>query len=1122
MECKSTPLLSKETYLQIIYPRFQWVKCQLDTLCTLITDKSIRASLKQLPKGLDETYVRAFSKIRKEMGVDAVMIKRIFHWLVHSKRPLTLRELSEAISIEFQQRQLDFSAIPTDPEDIFRFCGGLVSISGRDNEETLNLSHFSIKEFLLSPRIKETEVSEFYAGSSGVMFDIASACLTYIMLDDFREGQCMNGTKMRERKSKYAFLAYAALYWSDHYKAVDSAADEILEELVFALFADPDHSGSVESWFQASREAKNSHWDEIYTTYSDYEGTPILVPNCTAMYHAARLGLSRIVKRLIVNGHDMNAKAQTEFGEYDYPIIVAASEEHWATVDLLIDAGASLHATSREGSFLTGLARGCSPEIWWLCKKVLHMGGSQLLQELAAVPSWSRSDEHISVLGALAFHPLDAWEMVELFIKNGADANDWLDYGLMENLMKGKERARYGSPPLQRAAFQGNNRILEALVKAGAWINFSRCELGSPLQAATRGNRESTILRLLELDADINVKGGALGTALQAAAWNGNVRIMTLLLNHGADANVEGGLYGCALNAAIRQKHKDAVEVLLLNGADVSQFCAYQDVPWRSAKGRNISYGLISNENFCETPLNNAIFAGNMSIVTSLLGAGARLLQGDKRCNYRPPFSRRPLESIHSLCLATLTADIDVVNILLRNGADLKVGNYCALVQAASKSSFSILKLLFDQTRDDPSSMSSAVPDIISHIRDETLARDLIPILERVFIKDNSESQRYLLSATVWNGCFNLTEFLLKHGLTPNVARPYSGSKPYTTFEGVPLSLAIRHGRMDLFNLLLDYGADVNLADGTPLRDWREPYHAYISGSPLFIAVRSRNTEIVTRLLALGALPNNDSCSGETCPNVVHIAATYRDPSILEDLLKYGADPTASCFDCPSALMAAVKLQSLAAIQILIREGVNVNAPDLFGRTPLARAKINCLELATKTLSEHRAEEGITLEKLRSCLEDAVQSLVSRLLQAPHPWWGDRLSVSSLPWDFWISLGRCLILGKDIQNGITALEQTMEKVGDRYRRNCCYHPYPISGGSNKWQLCEDCYQGVFCEGCIERHLTLVRNSTYSHSVIELPRKLLCDVSEGQVALDENTYLPVRVWLEGLRGWTAKL
>jgi ankyrin repeat protein len=752
------------------------------------------------------------------MGEDAVMIKRIFHWLVHSKRPLTLQELSEAISIEFQQRQLDFSAIPTDPEDIFRFCGGLVTLSGHDNEETVNLSHFSIKEFLLSPRINETEVSEFYAGSSEAVFDIAAASLTYIMLDDFREGQCVNGTKMQHRKDKYLFLAYAALYWHDHYNAVGSDGAEILEELAFALFTDPDYSGCVESWFQASTEAEGELGIETDTTVwgTDRWGNEIrienatLVPHCEAIYHAAKLGLSGLVKRLIINGHDMNAKGQTGFGEYDYPIIAAASREHWAIVDLLIDAGASLNITSWKGHLLSALAQACSPEIWWLFKKVLGKGGSQLLRQSA-----KRLSSDISVLGSLAMHPLDAWEMVELF-NNGADANDWCDYDFTENEMKGKirEPVLYGAPPLQRAAYHGNQKVLEVLVKAGAWINFPYCELGSPLQAATRGNRESTILRLLELGADVNARGGPFGTPLQAAAWNGNVRIMNLLLNHGADVDIEAGLYGCALNAAIRQNHKDAVELLLSKGANINQFCALENVPdnMKTRRGpkmaRRVIYGRCENENFCETPLNNAIVAEDMSIIASMLVAGACLLQDDERCT----------KVTHSLCHAILTGNRNMVDLLLRNGANLEVGNYCALVNAASQSSFPILKLLFDQVEDDTSKMSSAISDVIAQIKDEMLARNFIPILERIFARNGPDSQSSLVIATVNNGCFALTEFLLKHGLTPNIAGVYREDKLFRRFfKGTPLSIAILKDRMDLFQLLLDYGVDVNFADERPV-----------------------------------------------------------------------------------------------------------------------------------------------------------------------------------------------------------------------------------------------------------------------------------------------------------------
>jgi ankyrin repeat protein len=585
------------------------------------------------------------------------------------------------------------------------------------------------------------------------------------------------------------------------------------------------------------------------------------------------------------------------------------------------------------------------------------------------------------------------------------------------------------------------------------------------------------------------------------------------LLNHGAEVNVEAGLYGCALNAAIRQKHKDAVGLLLSKGADINQFCASEKVPHDTriinySSGdlevvRGFSYGLLSNERFCETPLNNAIVAGDISIVTSLLRAGSRLLQDDKICS-------RPA---HSLCEAILTENMDMVDLLLRNGANLKVGNYCALVKAASKSSFPIIKLLFDQVEDDTSNMNSAISEVIAEVGDETIGRDLIPILERVFDPNESEQQGHLVNATVKKGCLALTKFLLEHGFTPNVSWQYRDPHHYEYTCGSPLSNAIFLERMDLFELLLEYGADVNLTDEKS---------GYLSKSPLFEAVVIRNTEEVTRLLALGALPNRDTCCNGKCSVILPRAATNNDPYILEELLKHGADLTASCYTCSSALMAAVRTQSLDAILILVRKGANVNEPDLFGCTPLSRAKDSCLELAIARLLELQAEESISSEGLRSRLEKTVELLVSRLLQ-PDPLWDlDLLSCS------WINLGRCLILGQDRENGAIALEQTLytarwyTSLSKGLPYPTCYYCVGYISNSDKHHLCEDCCEGVFCERCIERHLILARKSTYSHSVTEFPRELLRDVPEGQVALDENTYLPVQAWLEGLQGWTAKL
>jgi hypothetical protein len=225
--------------------------------------------LTQLPKGLDETYVRAFSKIRIEMGEDSITIKKLFQWLTHSLRPLTLGELAEAISIEIGQARMDFSAVPTDPEDILRFCGGLVTIAGPDDQETVNFSHFSIKEFLLSPRILETEVAEFYGGSPAVIYDVAAMCMTYIMMDDFADGQCLETMKLKERGREYGFLNYAASQWDSHYKEVDPASQGELEDLLWRFFLDSDMAGPFESWLQQLSEC--GHFFNVYEWHLNSE-----------------------------------------------------------------------------------------------------------------------------------------------------------------------------------------------------------------------------------------------------------------------------------------------------------------------------------------------------------------------------------------------------------------------------------------------------------------------------------------------------------------------------------------------------------------------------------------------------------------------------------------------------------------------------------------------------------------------------------------------------------------------------------------------------------------------------------------------------------------------------------
>ena len=192
-----------------------------------------------------------------------------------------------------------------------------------------------------------------------------------------------------------------------------------------------------------------------------------------------------------------------------------------------------------------------------------------------------------------------------------------------------------------------------------------------------------------------------------------------------------------------------------------------------------------------------------------------------------------------------------------------------------------------------------------------------------------------------------------------SLANKLGGHEGYYLGAGAPLSNAAAVGRMDIVQLLLDHGADPNLAE--------EQYAP--KGKALYSAVYHGHYEIAKLLLERGAFPNPPV---ESSGDALWVSQEWRPDKRMEQLLlAYGATPTEghSGEDWPteahnwlriSPLHEAARKGDLGAAKKLLAAGADLTARDEHLRsTPLAwAAKFGQLEMV-KLLLRHGAPKRL-------------------------------------------------------------------------------------------------------------------------------------------------------------------
>ncbi|HTX92991.1 MAG TPA: ankyrin repeat domain-containing protein [Anaerolineales bacterium] len=124
--------------------------------------------------------------------------------------------------------------------------------------------------------------------------------------------------------------------------------------------------------------------------------------------------------------------------------------------------------------------------------------------------------------------------------------------------------AQDGYQPLGLAAFCGHVKVVDFLLKAGAWPNsVSRSKSkATPLHSAVSGGYIDIAYRLLEAGADPNVQQVDGLTPLHYAAQNGQVDMIRILLEYGANLPVQDKNGKTALDLATEKGHKMAAMLL--------------------------------------------------------------------------------------------------------------------------------------------------------------------------------------------------------------------------------------------------------------------------------------------------------------------------------------------------------------------------------------------------------------------------------------------------------------------------------------------------------------------------------------------------------------------------------
>ncbi len=294
--------------------------CQLERLRHCLPP-SVRGILDDLPDTLDETYERVLRDINKSNQKHAI---RLLHCLTVAIRPLRVEELAEVLAVDFDAARQ--GSIPKlNPnwrladhhQAVLSTCSSLIAIVDDKGSQTVQFSHFSVKEYLTSDRLANSsvDISCYHILPEFAHTILAQACLGVLL-------------RLGDHVDEDIPLAYyAAKHWVDHAQFRDVSLH--VQDAIEILFdVDKPHFAT---WLRLHDIDDDGDW--ITFSFDDpARGGPL--------YYASLCGFYDLAKRLVVKRPEhINARE----GQNTSPLGAALYRKHFQVAELLHEHGADVN-----------------------------------------------------------------------------------------------------------------------------------------------------------------------------------------------------------------------------------------------------------------------------------------------------------------------------------------------------------------------------------------------------------------------------------------------------------------------------------------------------------------------------------------------------------------------------------------------------------------------------------------------------------------------------------------------------------------------------------------------------------------------------------------------------------